>query len=64
MTNVIGPLLATAKDRAADWFTMRELREDIKFYKSVGDDKYSLALKKENETYHRFLSSYVSGKVA
>lgn len=51
--NVIGPF------EAADWLTLRMLRESIKFMKTRDISKYQIAINKEQEVYNIILKSYM-----
>jgi hypothetical protein len=62
MDNIIGPISAAARDRLADWVTMRAFREDLKFY-ARDPVKFDLAIKKETELYNTFLSNYAKGVI-
>jgi len=61
MGDVIGPIMASARDRFIDWFTMREVRAHVKTMQRLNPEKYKLAINYEKNNYQRYLKDYVEG---
>jgi hypothetical protein len=51
--NVIGPF------SYEDWYLLRQLRESIKWMRTINPDDYRLQINKESEIYTNILDEYL-----
>lgn len=59
-SNVIGPLGWTPSERLASWYTMRELRSDIKIMTARDPIKYAGAIDREKSVVDDEFRKYVA----